>query len=198
MNNIFSAPDLAGWLDKPFWELPIKAWDEVLGIGARSHYVASVHAAALLFAAGGGLIANISSSGAAAYTAGHRLRRRQGRRGQDDRRHGARAAAPQRRGRVPVARSRARRTAGLRRPPDARGPHGPRHPRRRRLRPRRGRVPALRRPRCRGAGGGPGRAQPSGHRRNHHGPRGGLRLHRRGRHPAGRDRGVLSVTTGAT
>ncbi|MFI5611473.1 SDR family NAD(P)-dependent oxidoreductase [Amycolatopsis sp. NPDC051903] len=67
VNNVFSAPDLAAWLTKPFWELPIRAWDEVLGIGARSHYVASVHAAPLLFAAGGGLIANISSSGAAAY-----------------------------------------------------------------------------------------------------------------------------------
>ncbi|WP_326836590.1 SDR family NAD(P)-dependent oxidoreductase [Amycolatopsis rhabdoformis] len=67
VNNVFSAPDLAAWLNRPFWELPVAAWDEVLGIGARSHYVASVFAAPLLFAAGGGLIANISSSGAAAY-----------------------------------------------------------------------------------------------------------------------------------
>ncbi|WIX75376.1 SDR family NAD(P)-dependent oxidoreductase [Amycolatopsis carbonis] len=67
VNNVFSAPDLAAWLNRPFWDLPLTAWDEVLGIGARSHYVASVFAAPLLFAAGGGLIANISSSGAAAY-----------------------------------------------------------------------------------------------------------------------------------
>jgi dehydrogenase/reductase SDR family protein 1 len=67
VNNVFSAPDLAQWLNQPFWELPVAAWDQVLGIGARSHYVASVYAAPLLFAAGGGLVVNVSSSGATAY-----------------------------------------------------------------------------------------------------------------------------------
>ncbi|HEY3465508.1 MAG TPA: SDR family NAD(P)-dependent oxidoreductase [Amycolatopsis sp.] len=67
VNNVFSAPDLARWLNRPFWELPVSAWDEVLGIGARSHYVASVFAAPLLFAAGRGLVVNVSSSGAVSY-----------------------------------------------------------------------------------------------------------------------------------
>ena len=28
VNNVFSAPDLAPWLGKKFWELPIEAWDQ--------------------------------------------------------------------------------------------------------------------------------------------------------------------------
>jgi NAD(P)-dependent dehydrogenase (short-subunit alcohol dehydrogenase family) len=67
VNNVFSAPDLAVWANRPFWELPVAVWDELVGVGARSHYVASVFAAPLLFAAGGGLIVNVSSSAAAAY-----------------------------------------------------------------------------------------------------------------------------------
>jgi dehydrogenase/reductase SDR family protein 1 len=59
VNNVFSTPDLAPWLHKPFWELPIGAWDELIGVGLRSHYVASVFAVPLM--AEGGLIANISN-----------------------------------------------------------------------------------------------------------------------------------------
>ncbi|MFD9738736.1 SDR family NAD(P)-dependent oxidoreductase [Umezawaea sp. NPDC059074] len=64
VNNVFSAPDLAPWLNKPFWELPTGVWDEVIDIGLRSHFVASVHAVPLL--ADGGLIVNVSNN-----TAGH-------------------------------------------------------------------------------------------------------------------------------
>ncbi len=67
VNNVFPAPVLAPWLGQKFWDLPIEAWDEIVGVGTRSHYVASVHAAPLLFAAGGGLIVNVSSSGAVTY-----------------------------------------------------------------------------------------------------------------------------------
>lgn len=59
VNNVFSTPDLAPWLHKPFWELPIGVWDELIDVGLRSHYVAGVFAAPLL--AEGGLIANISN-----------------------------------------------------------------------------------------------------------------------------------------
>ncbi|WP_327147915.1 SDR family NAD(P)-dependent oxidoreductase [Nocardia sp. NBC_01329] len=72
VNNVFSAPDLAPWLHRPFWELPLRAWDQVLGIGLRSHYVASVHAVPLLLRAEQpGLVVNISSSGAVSY--GHNV-----------------------------------------------------------------------------------------------------------------------------
>jgi dehydrogenase/reductase SDR family member 1 len=67
VNNVFPAPVLAPWLGKKYWELPIEAWDEIVGVGTRSHYVASVHATPLLFEAGGGLIVNVSSSGAITY-----------------------------------------------------------------------------------------------------------------------------------
>ena len=68
VNNVFSAPDLAPWLGKNFWELPIEAWDQCIDIGVRSHYVASAFAVPLMLETGPGLIANISSPGAVAYS----------------------------------------------------------------------------------------------------------------------------------
>jgi len=67
VNNVYSAIDLAPWLGQPFWELPVAAWDQVIDIGVRSHYVASVFATPMLLAAGHGLIVNISSSGSTQY-----------------------------------------------------------------------------------------------------------------------------------
>jgi dehydrogenase/reductase SDR family protein 1 len=67
VNNVFNAPELAGWLNKPFWTLPLGAWDEVIDIGLRSHYVASALVAPSMVAARSGLIVNISSSGAVSY-----------------------------------------------------------------------------------------------------------------------------------
>jgi NAD(P)-dependent dehydrogenase (short-subunit alcohol dehydrogenase family) len=67
VNNVYNSPGLAPWLGRPFWDLPVEAWDEVIDIGVRSHYVAARYAAPLLFAAGKGLIANVSSSGAVQY-----------------------------------------------------------------------------------------------------------------------------------
>jgi dehydrogenase/reductase SDR family protein 1 len=52
---------------RPFWEVPISNWDDMIDIGTRSAYVASVFAARAMVAAGSGLIANISSSGAEEY-----------------------------------------------------------------------------------------------------------------------------------
>lgn len=71
VNNVYSAPDLVPWLGKRFWELPIEAWDQVIDIGTRSHYVSSVFAAPLLLEAERGLIVNVSSSGAVSY--GHNV-----------------------------------------------------------------------------------------------------------------------------
>jgi len=67
VNNVYSALELAPWLGKPFWEIPVAAWDEVIGIGVRSHYVAAALATPLLLESEHGLIANISSSGAVQY-----------------------------------------------------------------------------------------------------------------------------------
>jgi dehydrogenase/reductase SDR family protein 1 len=67
VNNVFSAPDLAAWLSKPFWTLPTECWDEVIDVGLRSHYVASALVAPSMVAARSGLIVNVSSSGAVSY-----------------------------------------------------------------------------------------------------------------------------------
>ena len=66
VNNAFAIPDeLTSGL--PFWEVPISSWDDMMDVGTRSAYVASVLAAPVMIGRGDGLIANISSSGAAEY-----------------------------------------------------------------------------------------------------------------------------------
>jgi dehydrogenase/reductase SDR family protein 1 len=67
VNNVYSAPALAQWLGRPFWELPLEAWDEVIDIGVRSHYVAAALGTPLMLEQGSGLIVNVSSSGAIQY-----------------------------------------------------------------------------------------------------------------------------------
>jgi dehydrogenase/reductase SDR family protein 1 len=52
---------------KPFWECPLSNWDDMVGVGTRSAYVASWHAARLMVPRGRGLVANVSSSGAREY-----------------------------------------------------------------------------------------------------------------------------------
>lgn len=67
VNNAFIVTDelTSG---KPFWEVPISDWDDMIDVGTRSAYVASVLAAGrFMVPAGAGLIANISSSGAQEY-----------------------------------------------------------------------------------------------------------------------------------
>ncbi len=53
--------------DIPFWELPLSQWDEILDVGLRSYYVASVFAAQVMTAKRSGLMANVSSNGATRY-----------------------------------------------------------------------------------------------------------------------------------
>ena len=66
VNNAFLISDeLTSGL--PFWEVPISNWDDMVGIGTRSAYVASVFAAQAMVPQGSGFIANISSSGATEY-----------------------------------------------------------------------------------------------------------------------------------
>ena len=67
VNNVYSSLDFAQYLGKPFWELPLEAWDEVIDIGARSHYVAARFGVPLMFSRGGALVVNVTSSGAVQY-----------------------------------------------------------------------------------------------------------------------------------
>jgi NAD(P)-dependent dehydrogenase (short-subunit alcohol dehydrogenase family) len=66
VNNAFAIPpELTS--GKKFWEVPLSNWDDMIDVGTRSAYVASVFAAQQMTRAKRGLIANISSSGAAGY-----------------------------------------------------------------------------------------------------------------------------------
>jgi NAD(P)-dependent dehydrogenase (short-subunit alcohol dehydrogenase family) len=66
VNNAFQIPkELTS--GKPFWESPLSNWDDMVGVGTRSAYVASWHAVKLMLPHERGLIANISSSGATEY-----------------------------------------------------------------------------------------------------------------------------------
>ncbi|MDW3220730.1 MAG: SDR family NAD(P)-dependent oxidoreductase [Acidimicrobiales bacterium] len=67
VNNAFIVtPDLTS--GKPFWEVPLSDWDDMIDVGTRSAYVASAMAAKrFMVPAGSGTIVNISSSGATEY-----------------------------------------------------------------------------------------------------------------------------------
>ena len=66
VNNAFLIPNelTSG---RKFYEVPISNWDDMIDVGTRSAYVASVFAARRMTKRGSGLIANISSSGATKY-----------------------------------------------------------------------------------------------------------------------------------
>ncbi|MEE2674664.1 MAG: SDR family NAD(P)-dependent oxidoreductase [Myxococcota bacterium] len=67
VNNVYTIPDPPAW-GGGFWDHPLKIWDDQVGIGLRSHYVASWHAAGLLFESDpGAAILNVSSPGGQSY-----------------------------------------------------------------------------------------------------------------------------------
>ena len=66
VNNVFKIPDPPAW-EGGFWEHPLEIWDDQVGIGLRSHYVASRSAAPLLFRCTGSLIFNITSPAGFTY-----------------------------------------------------------------------------------------------------------------------------------
>jgi len=68
VNN--ATTDLSSMIGRKFWELPIELWDDVIGVGLRSHYVASWHAAHLMVPQRRGLIVNVSSHGSREYLMG--------------------------------------------------------------------------------------------------------------------------------
>lgn len=66
VNNAFAIPS-GTQHGVPFFELPLAAWDTMIDVGLRSHYIASVLAARRMVVARAGLIVNISSFGAGSY-----------------------------------------------------------------------------------------------------------------------------------
>jgi NAD(P)-dependent dehydrogenase (short-subunit alcohol dehydrogenase family) len=67
VNSVFNAHEFAASIGRPFWELPLDAWRQVVDVGTRSAYVAAVHAAPLLIGSGRGLIVNVSGRAAERY-----------------------------------------------------------------------------------------------------------------------------------
>jgi NAD(P)-dependent dehydrogenase (short-subunit alcohol dehydrogenase family) len=68
VNN--ATAEMSSMVGKPAWELPLELWDDVIGVGLRSYYVASVHAARVMVPQRSGLIVNVSSHGSREYLMG--------------------------------------------------------------------------------------------------------------------------------
>jgi dehydrogenase/reductase SDR family member 1 len=66
VNNVFKLPSSMTWSGN-FWEHPIEIWDDQVGIGLRSHYVASWHAAKWMFKSEYARMINVSSPGGQRY-----------------------------------------------------------------------------------------------------------------------------------
>jgi len=68
VNN--ATAEMGSMVGKNFWELPLELWDDLIGVGLRSHYVASWHAAPMMIEQKKGLIVNVSSHGSREYLMG--------------------------------------------------------------------------------------------------------------------------------
>ncbi|MBJ22976.1 MAG: SDR family NAD(P)-dependent oxidoreductase [bacterium] len=68
VNN--ATAEMGTMVGKRFWELPLDLWQDVIGVGLRSHYVASWHAAPMMIEQANGLIINVSSHGSREYLMG--------------------------------------------------------------------------------------------------------------------------------
>lgn len=65
VNNAFASPEQRVlWGGQRFWQIPVSLWDDLIDVGARSHFVASRHAAPLMIEQGRGLIVDVASHGA--------------------------------------------------------------------------------------------------------------------------------------
>ena len=68
VNN--ATAEMGSMVGKRAWELPISLWDDLIGVGLRSYYVASVKAAPTMIEQGSGVIINVSSHGSREYLMG--------------------------------------------------------------------------------------------------------------------------------
>ncbi len=66
VNNVYKIPDPPAW-GGGFWDHPLQIWDDQVGIGLRSHYVASWYAAPLMFKSEAAVMVNVSSPGGQSY-----------------------------------------------------------------------------------------------------------------------------------
>ena len=66
VNNVYKIPSPPAW-GGGYWDHPIQVWDDQVGIGLRSHYVASWHAARWMFESEYARMLNVSSPGGQSY-----------------------------------------------------------------------------------------------------------------------------------
>ena len=65
VNNAMATPEQEVlWSGKPFWEIPVTLWDDLLAVGLRSHFIAGRYAAPIMIERGRGLIINVASHAA--------------------------------------------------------------------------------------------------------------------------------------
>jgi dehydrogenase/reductase SDR family protein 1 len=72
VNSVFSAHSFRGSIGKRFWETPVGLWEEIVDLGARTAYLASVLAAPMLIATARRegrptLVVNVTGRAALAY-----------------------------------------------------------------------------------------------------------------------------------
>jgi NAD(P)-dependent dehydrogenase (short-subunit alcohol dehydrogenase family) len=67
VNSVFDAHQFGGSIGRKFWELPVDLWHDVVDVGTRTAYTASVLGAPLMLGDRGGLIVNVSARGAERY-----------------------------------------------------------------------------------------------------------------------------------
>ncbi|MFT7222420.1 MAG: dehydrogenase/reductase SDR family protein 1 [Candidatus Azotimanducaceae bacterium] len=66
VNNVYKIPNPPAW-GGGFWDHPLQIWDDQVGIGLRSHYYASWHAAEWMFKSDNARMLNVSSPGGQSY-----------------------------------------------------------------------------------------------------------------------------------
>jgi NAD(P)-dependent dehydrogenase (short-subunit alcohol dehydrogenase family) len=65
VNNALASPaQRVLWSGRPFWEIPVRLWDDLIDVGLRSHFVAARLAAPLMIEQGHALIVNVASHAA--------------------------------------------------------------------------------------------------------------------------------------
>lgn len=71
VNNVFAGLEtIKNNIGKPFWESDVSVWDNINGVGLRSHYLSSILASRLMVKRQKGLICTISSWGSLSYIFG--------------------------------------------------------------------------------------------------------------------------------
>ena len=67
VNCVFNSAQFVESVGTPFWQLPDRIWTDVVDLGTRTAYTATVYATPLMLERSGALIVNVSGRGAESY-----------------------------------------------------------------------------------------------------------------------------------